>query len=300
MKKPGETLRANFGQEPFSFDIDAMVAAEKAAIMADISHVVSRPTPSRITDEKAFLHALVGQYLAHDGYVETARAFAEEVKDEARALANEDDADVGYAEAEEDLDAINRQKIRAAILEGDIDKALKHTNAYYPSVLRDNENIYFKLRCRKFIEMIRRCNELNAQCHAPTPPSKRSTTSNGFSNSANTDDYDFEMELDEQLGVHNGAPQLNIDSMDTEDELEDKEAKLSELTDETIRYGQDLKKEFAHDPRREVKRALEDTFALIAYETASNSPLASLLETGGRVPVAEELNSAILGIFTNT
>lgn len=147
--------------------------------------------------------------------------------------------------------------------------------------------------------MIRKCNELNAQCHPiPTPPSKRSTTSTlNNRNSTATDDYDFEMELDEQLGMHNGAPHWNHpEHMDDEDELEDKEAKLAQLTQDTIQYGMELKSEFATDPRREVKRALEDTFALIAYENVRESALAPLLETAGRVPVAEELNSAILGM----
>ncbi|KAF2732669.1 Ran-binding protein-like protein [Polyplosphaeria fusca] len=290
MKRPGETLKANFGQEPFSFDIDAMVAEEKASILAEVADV----SKSVLMNETAFIQRLVGQYLAHDGYVETAGAFAEESIAEARALAT-DGTEVPYTEMEEDLDAINRQKIRAAILEGDIDKALKHTKAYYPKVLRDNENIYFKLRCRKFIEMIRQCNELSLRRQAPpTPPSKRSTASNGFRNSIATDDYDSEMELDEQLGVLSGTGQWHADGMDTEDELEDKDAKLQQLLNETINYGTELKAEFAHDPRREVKRALEDTFALIAYENAGQSTLAALLETSGRVPVAEELNSAIL------
>jgi hypothetical protein len=190
-------------------------------------------------------------------------------------------------------------------MDGDTDKALKHTSAYYPSVLRDNENIYFKLRCRKFIEMIRRCNELHAQCHPiPTPVSKRSTASaynNNNRNSIATDDYDFEMELDEQLGVHNnhGASwetthEHNADDDDDED-IEDKQAKLDALTSEMIKYGMELKSEFANDQRREVKRALEDTFALIAYENVRESSLAPLLDTAGRMPVAEELNGAILG-----
>lgn len=191
-------------------------------------------------------------------------------------------------------------EIRAAILDGDIDKALKHTNAYYPSVLRDNENIYFKLRCRKFIEMIRQINETNAQFEVvPTPPSKRSTASNKR-NSTATDDYDFEMELDEQLGVHNPPPSWDNkddDELEDEDDIEDKKVKLAQLTQDTIIYGQELKAEFQTDPRREVKRALEDTFALIAYEDARASALAPLLETSGRVPVAEELNSAILGMI---
>jgi hypothetical protein len=193
-------------------------------------------------------------------------------------------------------------EIRAAILEGDIDKALKHTTAYYPSVLRDNENIYFKLRCRKFIEMIRQCNEMAVQYQSvPTPLSKRSTASTSNKrNSTATDEYDFEMELDEQLGVHNPTPSWDNkdenEALDDEDDLEDKELKMQQLTQDTITYGMELRTEFANDPRREVKRALEDTFALIAYENVRESTLAPLLETAGRVPVAEELNSAILGV----
>ena len=118
-------------------------------------------------------------------------------------------------------------------------------------------------------------------------------------NSTATDEYDFEMELDEQLGVHNPPPSWDNkdqdDDLDDEDDMEDKEVKYMQMTQDTITYGMELKSEFANDPRREVKRALEDTFALIAYENARESSLAPLLEVAGRVPVAEELNSAILG-----
>ncbi|CAI9626973.1 hypothetical protein GT037_007011 [Alternaria burnsii] len=300
MKKPGETVRVNFGQEPFAFDIDKMVQDEKAAIQTEITR--TKTEASVLGGEDALIHRLVGQYLAHDGYVETARAFSDEIVDEARALANDQEADIPYRTAVEDLDALNRQKIRTAILEGDIDKALKHTSAYYPSVLRDNENIYFKLRCRKFIEMIRRCGELNAQCQsAPASSSKRSTASAANKrNSTATDEYDFEMELDEQLGVHNPPPSWDNKDQDDEledgeeDDMEDKIVKSERATSETIAYGMELKSEFANDPRREVKRALEDTFALIAYADARESSLAPLLEISGRAPVAEELNSAIL------
>jgi hypothetical protein len=106
------------------------------------------------------------------------------------------------------------------------------------------------------------------------------------------------MELDEQLGLHNSPPSWDNKDDDEaldDDDLEDKEAKAQTLTQDTIAYGMELQHEFANDPRREVKRALEDTFALIAYENVGESALAPLLETAGRVPVAEELNSAILG-----
>jgi len=146
---------------------------------------------------------------------------------------------------------------------------------------------------------------LNAQCQsAPTSSSKRSTASTvNKRNSTATDEYDFEMELDEQLGVHNPPPSWDNKDQDDEledgdeDDMEDKVAKSERATSETIAYGMELKSEFANDPRREVKRALEDTFALIAYADARESSLAPLLEISGRAPVAEELNSAILGMF---
>jgi Ran-binding protein 9/10 len=198
-----------------------------------------------------------------------------------------------------------RAEIRAAILDGDIDKALKHTNAYYPTVLQENEDIYFKLRCRKFIEMIRRCNELSTANNSATPVTNASHSSKRNAsisiqncNSTATDDYDFEMELDEQLGVHNGVPwnSANDKSLDEENAVKsDRNARASDLTQEMIEYGIELQAEFAGDARREVKRALEDTFALVAYENVGSSSLAPLLEIGGRVPVAEELNGAILG-----
>jgi hypothetical protein len=113
MKKAGESLRANFGQDPFSFDIDSMVQAETAAVRAEIAtHIrVSPSTPDGADfDEAAFIQDLVAQYLTHDGYVETARAFSEAVDEECRALANDgEDRRHPYIPPEEDLDAINRQ-----------------------------------------------------------------------------------------------------------------------------------------------------------------------------------------------
>lgn len=127
-----------------------------------------------------------------DGYVETTRAFATEVHEERTAL-NINDEDIGKGlDVKEDENAGHRQRnysfnvcrklltlipgIRAAILEGDIDKAIKHTNAYYPTVLKDHENIYFQLRCRKFIEMVRQGAEIQAGI---SPGPVKNGTSNG-------------------------------------------------------------------------------------------------------------------------
>ena len=172
-------------------------------------------------------------------------------------------------------------EIRAAILEGDIDKALKRTNAYYPLVLRDNPQIYFRLRCRKFVEMMRQCAELHNGA-----PVKQSKPLNDH-----TDDiFEQAMELDEP--VHNGE---DWDHMETEQA--DNGLKYQNLVGETLRYGQDLQYEFKDDRSVEIRDGLRDIFAMFAYEDPRKSTTAPLLDQSGRVPVAEELNSAILGML---
>jgi hypothetical protein len=61
--------------------------------------------------EPQIIHKLIAQYLAHDGYIETARAFAAEVRQEHQSLAvGTSDAVNGQdLEPEEDVDAIHRQ-----------------------------------------------------------------------------------------------------------------------------------------------------------------------------------------------
>jgi hypothetical protein len=109
MRKTNDTLRANFGQEPFAFDIDNEVQKEKALIQAEITRNKGSHRDRMSTDETQFIHSLIGQYLAHDGYVDTARAFAEEVGEEVKALANDEDSHIPYMNTEDDIDATQRQ-----------------------------------------------------------------------------------------------------------------------------------------------------------------------------------------------
>jgi hypothetical protein len=82
--------------------------------------------------------------------------------------------------------------------------------------------------------------------------------------------------------------------MDTEETV-DNQLDYQDLLQDTLMYGQVLQAEFKNDPRREVSKALEDAFALMAYQDPLNAKeVAYLLDPSGRVAVAEELNSAIL------
>ncbi|KAL4917093.1 hypothetical protein BDW62DRAFT_211450 [Aspergillus aurantiobrunneus] len=277
-KNPPVHLSVNFGQHHFVYDIDGMVKKEKASIRSEIS-LTSIANIQPPLDETAFLQELVAQFLAHDGYVETARSFAEEVAAESAALENGRQAQLKKYEVEEDIEAINRQKIRAAILEGDIDKALKYTNAYYANVLQQYPHIHFKLRCRKFLEMMRRSTELS-------PSAKKGKATNGFSDSAV---FDGEMELDEQMQDRDG---WEADGMDME-ESETATKSNQRLTD-AVQYGQQLRIDYPNDENGGDKKMLDDIFSLVAYPDPKRSVHGHYLDPAGRIAVAEELNSAIL------
>lgn len=62
-------------------------------------------------DENSLLKELVAQFLAHDGYVETAKAFAAEVQAEVGTLRSDPTDYFKKFDVEEDIDAVNRQRI---------------------------------------------------------------------------------------------------------------------------------------------------------------------------------------------
>ena len=144
-------------------------------------------------------------------------------------------------------------------------------------MLEENPQIVFRLKCRKFIELIRKTIELQTQ-NSPIPGS----TTNGHSQ--DTDVFDQDMEMD---GSNDGE---EWDKMDTEEASSS--IKYQELVQEAMEYGQMLNREYRDDKPK--KKALDDAFSLWAYDDAKSSVHGHLLESSGRVPVAEELNAAIL------
>ncbi|KAK7698709.1 hypothetical protein SLS64_012320 [Diaporthe eres] len=272
LKKTGEHVRVNFGQTPFMFDIDSkeIRQLEKEIEQADTTKLAPP------LNETELIQQLVLQFLQHDGYVDTARAFAQEIQSEKQSLCLDPNEEIPGIDIKDDEDANNRQSIRRAILEGDIDKALKHTKSSYPQVLEENEQVHFRLRCRKFIEMIRREAETNL-VGAGGPKGNHATANvsghNGHSQPPAVED----MELDEEMEDLDGA------------------AGQRDLTQDALLYGQTLQAEYVGDERREVHAALNEIFGLMAYPNPlKEATVAHLLDRKGRVAVAEELNSAIL------
>jgi len=170
-----------------------------------------------------------------------------------------------------------------------MDKAFKYLHAYYPHVLvaEENRDVYFRLRCRRFIEMIRRSYE-----------GSMNKSSNGHrggkQNNYDSDVFDHQMELDDQL-QRETRPAGDAMDMD-QDDGRSATTRNNDLLTEAIQYGMELQIEFSADAKKEMHRELNETFALIAYTDARDSALAGLMEGKGRVEIAEQVNGAILGI----
>ncbi len=159
------------------------------------------------------------------------------------------------------------------MLEGDIDLALELTDADYPSVLKDNDDVLFRLKCRKFIEMIRKEAELNIV---------------GGGDSRHTNGHS-------RQGTQQVHQSMDIDDIDMVEDGTDERPESQFLAKAAIAYGQTLQVQYSRDTRPEVRQALREIFALLAYPNPlKQKEVAHLLDQSGRVTVAEDLNSAIL------
>ncbi|KAK6387406.1 hypothetical protein LTS17_000674 [Exophiala oligosperma] len=278
-KHTGALITVNFGQRPFVFDIDDKMESERNKVSREIDNakphfMTERPT--ECPNENALIQDLVMQFLSHDGYVETARAFADDVQRERESL-NNTGPTPPTASPVDDTEAVNRQKIRRAILFGDIDRALELTQAHFPAVLAQNPSIVFKMKCRKWVELIRKTTELNA----------RKNIAQREASAATDDDFAQDMELDDQP---NGRSQSNGLGKAVASEtvlLHD------QYLMEVMAYGQELSREYGG--QEDYAKTLNETFSLLAYDDPTVSVNGHLLESSGRSAVAEELNSAILG-----
>lgn len=178
--------------------------------------------------------------------------------------------------------------IRAAILEGDIDSALKLTNAYYPQVLRDHSHVYFKLRCRKFVELMRESTLL-----LEVSTEKRTKSTNGRSTAISDDGSGPDMDIDEPM--KDGDDWEQMDTEEAENGRNDNSAKYESILSGLVQYGQELKAEFKDDQSPIVTETFTNMFSMFSYTDPRKSPHGKMLDPRQRIAVAEGLNSAILG-----
>lgn len=154
-------------------------------------------------------------------------------------------------------------------------------------MLSHNPDIVFQLKCQKWVELISKTTELDLRQSATTDGRK---ASNGTNKAADVDD-DFaqDMELD---GHPTGDSQSNGAGKTV---VDDSILRYDQLINEAMLYGQELQREYRNEAG-DYAKTLQDIFSLVAYNDPKGSVHGHLLDPTGRVTVAEELNSAILGM----
>lgn len=153
-------------------------------------------------------------------------------------------------------------------------------------MLAENPDIVFRLKCRKWVELINKTTELNTRKSAAGQD--RSSSNVGDNASAVGADFSQDMELDED---QDGGGEIDGEDGAT---ANDTALQYNQLLNEAMQYGQELQREYRDDDG-EYAKSLQDIFSLMAYTDPKGSIHGHLLDASGRVNVAEELNSAILG-----
>ena len=193
LRTANEHVRTNFGENPFRFDIEAYVAQIKLKVWREIQDntlVQCRPSldgPTYQVDSVEVLKKnarddevtralkvkeeglggamadLVLEYLMFQGYASTARQFHEALSRKATPVENTPERESSMEIDEENGPNLRtafdtteqRARIMSAVVRGDIDTALTLLRTLFPASLSyDGGLIQFKLRCRRFVELI--------------------------------------------------------------------------------------------------------------------------------------------------
>ncbi|KAF5292383.1 hypothetical protein FQA39_LY03417 [Lamprigera yunnana] len=216
LQTPGEIVDANFGQDPFVFDIEDMMNELKSKTRLSIYDF---PVPEGQGEWQAVLNKMVSTYLIHHGYCNTAEAFAH----------------ITNQPFNEDIGSIkNRQRILKLVLSGRMGEAIEKTSRLYPGLLEHDPNLLFMLKCRQFVEMVNGsdvevCSRRNIGGYSPPKPNSPIQTSviQSTKNYSNKTKSTIE-ELNQNNAAMNGNSNVSVirttdDSdieMDTVDEIQ--------------------------------------------------------------------------------
>ncbi|XP_060805489.1 ran-binding protein 10 isoform X2 [Amyelois transitella] len=318
LQTPGEVVDANFGQQPFVFDIEDMLRELRARTRLAIDEF---PLPDDQGQWQQVLHRMVSTYLVHHGYCSTAQAFA-------RATSQP---------IQEDVTSIkNRQRISKLVLSGRIGDAIELTRRLFPALLERDAELLFLLKCRQFVEMVNgsdaqgcgesstTCTCAEGDCTAPAASNGVCATvishtsrersphaaSNGVTESSSlrrSENCDVEMATDTRPpanGAHAGCEvvvkgmpgvtasvaALLADYTEAEGGCGARASveRMLAFGRELYAMSQKLQQDLYH------KSMLEDAFSLLAYSNPWDSPVGWQLEPVRREAVCEALNSAIL------
>ncbi|KAJ8717516.1 hypothetical protein PYW08_005915 [Mythimna loreyi] len=278
LQTPGEVVDANFGQQPFVFDIEDMLRELRARTRLAIDEF---PLPDDQGQWQQVLHRMVSTYLVHHGYCSTAQAFS-------RATGQPIDEDIASIK--------NRQRVSKLVVSGRIGEAIEVTRALYPGLLERDVDLLFLLKYRQFVEMVNGSDAeaggdaggangvatsvISHTSHAPANGHQPHT--NGVSEAA--EESSAAADVDMSPPPHTNGAHAEAEGCGTRASVERMLAFGRELYAMSQKLQQD----------QFVKSMLEDAFSLLAYSNPWDSPVGWQLEPVRREAVCEALNSAIL------
>ncbi|KAF2984167.1 hypothetical protein EK904_013300 [Melospiza melodia maxima] len=256
LQTPGEIVDANFGQQPFVFDIEDYMREWRAKIQSTIKRF---PIGDRLGEWQAMLQNMVSSYLVHHGYCSTATAFARVTDTTIQ---------------EEQTSIKNRQRIQKLVLAGRVGEAIEATQQLYPGLLEHNPNLLFMLNDSEM--------EMEAE-HYPNGVLENSSTRimNG------TYKHEEILQTDES-SMEDSCPQRQLcggNHAATE--------RMIQFGRELQILSEQLCREYGKNTMH--KKMLQDAFSLLAYSDPWNCPVGQQLDPIQREPVCAALNSAILG-----
>lgn len=338
-------MRANFGQDPFKFDIEDHVLQQRNTTWSRIQtapwtwpvadgdkDLTPASTSTAETSAKSQINDLVLSYLSHHGYARTARAF--EAQCSARGgmstlrlsktfpssstsrvsdhdqIMDMDDVPQTPTIAPAPMDDIEiRTRIVHAVLTGDVDTALSDTRTHFPRALdADAGLVLFKLRCRKFVELVLEAAELKKRMCAQDAEMnvEADGEDKGISEGMGMD-VDDEADIS-STGVTNGfgggSSAIPIKGKRKASFASSHSgfsgviaAKYGTALERAVAYGQELQSEYKDRP--EMRAIFKRTSVIVAFEDPleAGGDAADVAGQGARVSLATEVNQAILREF---
>jgi len=163
--------------------------------------------------------------------------------------------------------------------------------------------IFFKLRCRKFVELILETSEIKKRKNKIL----RERDDRRKDREETWIDDEMNMDIDDDDASRplpyrpSSSKSISITSSystpDGEDagELEDLEVQYETALNEAINYGQTLAKNQS-DPRPELQQLFKKTFGIVAWEDPleAGGATADIVGQNSRIALAHEVNQAIL------
>jgi len=294
LQTPGEVIDANFGQEPFRFDIEGEMRELRRKTQSVIEEL---SWPRKQGEEQAVLHNMVATYLVHHGYSQTAESFARSA---------------GQEISEELASMRNRQHIQRLVLAGRLGEAIATVDLLYPGLLALNQDLHFKLKVRHFIEMVSGADNLESEREGGGKSWDGGSPDNMEDETEVLDNSNSLQEHNSSNGTSGNTSNGNLEhgEENDNDNMEVDSGAVGRPTDTSIlnnparfecliKCGQNLHI-FATQLEQERGRSetnsslLKEAFSLLAYPNPWTSPVGGQLDPAGREPVAAMLNSAIL------